>query len=228
MKILGIIPARKNSKGLPGKNKVELGGKPLIAYTFSQALNSRKLSSVICTTDDLDIVNIASDYGIEVPFVRPNDLACDDTKSVDVIKHALIELEKSNRRFDAICLLQPTSPFRPSGTIDKAIDEFCLKKYDSLISLRKIPDHYNPFWAYKFNARTVEKVLEKNYNRRQDLPITYHRDGAIYLSIVNNILKRNRIIGPNCGAIEINSPELINIDTIDDLEIAKKYLKLLS
>lgn len=167
------------------------------------------------------------EYGIEVPFVRPNDLACDDTTSVDVIKHALIELEKSNRRFDAICLLQPTSPFRPSGTIDKAIDEFYLKGYDSLISLRKIPDHYNPFWSYNFNGMTVEKVFENKYNRRQDLPITYHRDGAIYLSVVNNIMESNRIVGSNCGAIEINSPELINIDTIDDFKIAKKYINLL-
>src|SRR5258705_10156292 len=112
MKILSIIPARGGSKGVPGKNIKLLNGKPLLAFTSEIALQSKYLTEVIVSTEDEQIVEVAKSLGIKVPFIRPTELAQDNTPTIDVIIHALQWYENQNIFFDAVCLLQATSPFR--------------------------------------------------------------------------------------------------------------------
>src|SRR5438477_7168262 len=121
MRVLGLIPARGGSKGVPGKNIRMLGGKPLLQYTAESALRSARLTKTILSTDDDRIAEVGRTCGLEVPFIRPAELAEDSTPTLPVIKHALEWMEDQGMRFDAVCLLQPTSPFRKSSDIDGCI-----------------------------------------------------------------------------------------------------------
>ena len=130
--ILGLIPARGGSKGLPRKNIRPLLGKPLIAWTIEQALASEYLDRVVVSTDDEKIAEISRKYGAKVPFMRPKESAADEARRIDVVLHAIDWMEKNDNSYDLIMLLQPTSPLRTSEDIDKAIKLFISKKADSL------------------------------------------------------------------------------------------------
>ena len=118
--ILGIIPARGGSKGLPRKNILEMSGKPLVAWTIERAISSKYLDMVIVNTDDNEIANISVKYGAEVPFLRPEKLAGDKTPMIDVIIHTIDFLEEENKAFDYVALLEPTSPLRKIDEIGRA------------------------------------------------------------------------------------------------------------
>ena len=122
--ILALIPARGGSKGIPRKNIKVLHGSPLIAYTIAAARNSRYIDDVVVTTDSDEIAKIARDYGASVPFMRPSELADDRSKTIDAVLHAVETLEDMGRTFDAVVLLQPTSPLRTSVDIDCSIETF--------------------------------------------------------------------------------------------------------
>ena len=218
MTILGLIPARGGSKGIPGKNIKLLGSKPLLAYAFESARESKSLSKVILSSDDEEIIKAAQKLGLEVPFLRPEELGRDDTSSLAVIRHALEFMEKSGEHFDAVCLLQPTTPFRCSGLIDEAIEEFQTGEYDSLISVREVPAEFNPHWVFEeenggLKISTGEKEI---ITRRQDLPKAYHRDGAIYLTRTEIILEQNSLYGEKIGFIDTTGDPYVNIDTMED------------
>ena len=141
-KILGIIPARGGSKGIPKKNIAQLSGKPLIAYTINAALKSKLLTKVIVSTDDKKIADIAKEYGCEVPFIRPESLSGDDVLTYPVLKHAIEFLQENNHeKYDAILLLQPTSPFRSSKDIDNAIN-LLSKDVDCVISISNVEGNH--------------------------------------------------------------------------------------
>jgi CMP-N-acetylneuraminic acid synthetase len=228
LKILALIPARGGSKGVPGKNIKPLAGKPLIAYTIEQAHKAKNITRAILSTDDNDIATVAKSYGLDVPFMRPPSLATDSAGTLDVIKHALQELQSKDEHYDAVCLLQVTSPYRPDGAIDEAIELFVKHKPDSLVSVRKVPDEYNPHWTFeiddndRLHIATGEKTI---IPRRQELPPAYHRDGAIYITTTDCIINKNSILGDDIIAYPIDSPELINIDTMRDWEKAEKFFK---
>jgi CMP-N-acetylneuraminic acid synthetase len=158
MKILAIIPARGGSKGVPGKNIKLLNGKPLLAYTAEIALQSDYLTAIMVSTEDESIAAVAKSLGIKVPFVRPLALAQDDTPTIDVIIHALQWYEKQTIFFDAVCLLQVTSPFRTVGFLDKAIEKFIASGCDSLVSVQKVPHEYNPHWTFEVNDEGNLKI----------------------------------------------------------------------
>lgn len=226
MRVLGIIPARGGSKGIPGKNIKKLGGKPLLGYTIDSALASNLLSRCILSTDSEEIARTGKDLGIEVPFTRPAEFAEDHTPSIEVVKHALAYFRNSGENFDAVCLLQPTTPFRGTGFIDKAIVEFEAGKYDSLVSVREVPHEFNPHWVFEeINGRLQIATGEKNIiSRRQDLPKTFHRDGAIYITRSEFILKENSLYGEKIGFIENSDQEYVNLDTEADWEKAEHIL----
>src|SRR5207248_3052879 len=121
-RVLGLITARRGSKGLPLKNIRLLRGKPLLQYTAEAALKSRRLSEVILSTEDDEIARIGERCGLKVPFLRPEELARDDTPTLPVVKHAVKWLEDRGDRYDAICLLQPTNPLRRAEDIDGCIE----------------------------------------------------------------------------------------------------------
>lgn len=227
MKILGLIVARGGSKGIPEKNSKMLRGKPLINYTIASAKESRLLDKIILSSDDHKIIELAKDEGIAVPFVRPKELATDTTPSLSVIQHALRFVNENGRPFDAVCLLQPTTPFRSLGLIDEAITKFKSAQLDSLISVREIPSDFNPHWAFEeiegeLKIATGEEVP---ISRRQDLPKTYHRDGAIYITRTKVLLEQNSLLGKHIGFVVTKGDEDINLDTPNDWELAEQRLK---
>lgn len=227
MRILGIIPARGGSKGIPGKNIKLLGGKPLLAHTAESAKASGLLSRVILSSDDPEIIAVGIELEIEVPFVRPEELAGDATTSLAVIQHAVEFLEEQGEKYDAVCLLQPTTPFRATGLIDKAIKKFTEANYDSLISVREVPAEFNPHWIFeekegKLRIATGETEI---IPRRQGLPKAYHRDGAIYITKSSVLLEQNSLYGNNIGFIDTTGSSYVNIDTPEDWEEAEKIVE---
>jgi CMP-N,N'-diacetyllegionaminic acid synthase len=227
MKILGIIPARGGSKGIPGKNIKKLGGKPLIGFTIASVLESRLLSRYILSSDSEEIINIGNQLGVEAPFVRPAKFAKDETPSIEVIQHALSFFNASNEYYDAVCLLQPTTPFRSKGLIDEAIRQFISGKYDSLVSVREVPHEFNPHWTFeaKNGSLKIATGEKKIISRRQDLPKAYHRDGAIYLIKTDVILKQNSLYGNSIGYVENSGSDYVNLDIEADWEKAESILK---
>lgn len=228
MRVLAIIPARGGSKGIPGKNIKVLGNKPLIAYTIEAAQQATGLSRVILSSDDEAIISLSKSLGLEVPFVRPAALATDEVGSLEVVQHALRFFIENNEFFDAVCLLQPTTPFRTKDEIDRAIETFCNGQYDALVSVRKVPKTFNPHWVFEadnaglLHIATGEKEIIK---RRQDLPQAYYRDGSIYITKSEVILQQNSLYGNRLGYIVSDNQTYVNLDTMDDWEQAEKLLK---
>ena len=227
MRVLGVIPARGGSKGVPRKNIKLLGGKPLIWYTLKSAKESKFLSECLVSTEDKEIKETAIGLGAEVPFLRPKELALDTASTLPVLTHALSEMEHQGKYFDAVCILQPTSPFRSPGFIDKCIEKFIQTKADTLISVKKVPDHYNPHWVFeetekdRFKISTGEKQI---IPRRQQLPNTFYRDGMVYLVKSDLILRENTLFGSKISAYPTQG-DSINIDTMEDWRLAEAFLK---
>ncbi len=183
--ILGIIPARGGSRGLPGKNIRQICGMPLIAWTVKQALSSRYLDSVIVSTDDHEIADISEKYGAEVPFLRPEKLAGDCTPMIDVILHAVDFYKNKGMTFDCIALLEPTSPLRKIDDIDRAIEKLIRHEAeaDSLVSLGEVSLEHPSIM--KRITRGYVKPYEAGagiITRRQELDRVFFPYGVIYLS----------------------------------------------
>jgi len=228
MRILALIPARGGSKGVPGKNTKLLNGKPLLAYTSEIAMQSKPLTEVIVSTEDAQIMEAAKELGIQVPFIRPMALAQDDTPTIDVIIHALQWYKKQNVLFDAVCLLQVTSPFRTLDFLDKAIEKFIGSGCDSLVSVQRVPDEYNPHWTFEVDEGGCLKIATGEAEiipRRQELPIAYHRDGSIYITKTEVLLKEHSLYGKSTAFIESKPDFYVNIDTMKDWEKAEEMIK---
>jgi N-acylneuraminate cytidylyltransferase/CMP-N,N'-diacetyllegionaminic acid synthase len=221
-KILALIPARGGSKGLPGKNIKMLSGKPLIAWSIEQALASRYIDKVVVSTESEKIASVARRYGAEVPFMRPKSLAVSSAIIVDVLIHALNSLEKKGCRFDFIMLLQPTSPLRNSEDIDAVIRLLFRKNAQSVVSI--CPTEYHPYWIKQLskgglmNNFIAKKVRNKN---RQDLPLFYRLNGAIYLVSVKFLRKTMDIYGKATYPHIMPLERSVDIDTYIDFELAE-------
>ena len=228
MKILAIIPARGGSKGVPGKNIKLLDGKPLLAYTSEIARQSGYLTEVILSSEDAQIMAVARSLGINVPFARPAALAEDNTPTIDVIIHALEWYAKQKIYFDAVCLLQVTSPFRTVAFVDEAIEKFVASGCDSLVSVQKVPHEYNPHWTFEVNQEGNLKIVTGEAEiipRRQELPISYHRDGSIYITKTEVLMQQHSLYGKSIAFIESPSDGYVNIDTIEDWKKAEQMMK---
>lgn len=228
MRILGLIPARGGSKGVPGKNIKLLNGKPLLQFTTEIALESQYLTEVVLSSDDNQIITVAKKLGVQVPFTRPSVLAEDQTPTIDVVIHALEWYGKQTIFFDAVCLLQVTSPFRTVEFLDKAISKFIDSGCDSLVTVQKVPHEYNPHWVFEVNPEGNLKIAtgeEKIISRRQELPDAYHRDGNIYIMKTEVLLQQHSLYGKSISFIE-SPPELyVNIDTSADWEKTELMIK---
>lgn len=226
--MLAIIPARGGSKGVPGKNIKLLSGKPLLAYTTEIALQSRYFAEVIVSTEDMQIMEVSKCLGIRVPFIRPMELAQDDTPTIDVIIQALRWYEKQNSFFDAVCLLQVTSPFRTLEFLDKGIEKFVESGCDSLVSVLRVPHEYNPHWTFEVNTEGNLKIATGEaeiISRRQELSQAYHRDGSIYITKTEVLLKEHSLYGKSTAFIESEPDFHINIDTMKDWEKAEAMIQ---
>jgi N-acylneuraminate cytidylyltransferase len=230
MRILGIIPARGGSKGVPRKNIKLLGKMPLIEYTINSAKASKFLTDTIVSTDDEEIAIAAEISGCKPPFVRPSELAQDNSTSIEVVQHAIDFFEKQNIFFDAVCLLQPTSPFREAGFIDAAIQKFIEKQSDSLVSVLPVPHEYNPHWTFEeadnglLKIATGDKIM---IPRRQELPKAFHRDGSLYIT-KTSVIKNGSFLGESVAYMESNPDFYVNIDTMEDWKRAEELIIKLS
>jgi CMP-N,N'-diacetyllegionaminic acid synthase len=228
MRILGFIPARGGSKGVPGKNIRQLGGKPLLYYTLASAKESRLLSRCILSTEDEAIARCGRELGADVPFLRPTELAQDDTPTLPVVQHVLKMLAEKGESYDAVCLLQPTSPFRREMLIDDCIRKFTESGAHTLISVRKVPAEYNPHWAFEEQSDGSLRIStgeEQIIPRRQALPTAWHRDGQIYISLCTTIMNDNSLFGRKVVGLDNSLSSPINIDTMDDWKEAEEYIK---
>jgi len=227
MKVLAIIPARGGSKGVPNKNIKLLGGKPLIAYTIEDAKNAKGITQLILSSDNDKIIKIANDYGLEAPFKRPVNLATDESPTILTVIHALNYFKEKGIEFEAVCLLQVTNPFRTSEFIDKAIEKFKNSKADSLISVLEVPHEFNPHWVFEKNAKgnlEISTGESELISRRQDLPVSYYRDGSIYITKTEVILNQQSLYGKSIAYIEADKTTHVNIDTMEDWEKAVQML----
>ncbi len=222
LKVLGIIPARGGSKGIPSKNIKELDGMPLIAYTIRAAISSN-LTHVIVSTDSQTIADIAIRYGANVPFLRPDNLATDTASSMPVAIHGLLEMEKLYEcQYDAVMLLQPTTPFRTTEDINSAISLLIEKDTDSVISVVDVGGTHPARMKYLREGLLIDPPFceEKENQNRQELEPMFIRNGAIYLS-KRNVLLKGTYKGDSCAALIMPNKRSVNIDTIFDFEYAE-------
>lgn len=222
-KILAVIPARGGSKGIPYKNIVDAGGKPLIAWTIQEAKKSKYIDKLILSSEDAKIIETALKYGCEVPFVRPAELSKDETPGVDPVLHAL---NFFNGQYDYIVLLQPTSPLRTAEDIDKCIENCIVNRSNSCVSVKEAKEH--PYLMYTIENKLLSPFIKekKKVDRRQDLPPVYILNGAVYVTNCEWLLINKKFVDENTIAYLMPAERSIDIDTKDDLKFMEYLLGL--
>lgn len=227
MKIFTLIPARGGSKRLPGKNIKPLNGIPLIAWTIRAAQESGVCTAIEVSTDDSQIAAVATEYGAEVPGLRPAELATDTATSVDVALYALDQYERRNGPVDALMLLQPTSPFRSAETIREGARLFeAYKGERPVISFSPAASH--PAWCFKVSdgGSTVPFLGWENLNKRsQDLESAWMLNGAFYMINPSRIRKEKKFLCPDLLPLLVTDfRESLDIDTPQDWKLAKTFM----
>ena len=227
--ILGIITARGGSKGLPKKNILPLNGKPLIAWTIESALKSKYLDRIILSTDNQEIADVSSKFGCEVPFIRPDNLAEDNSSSFDVIAHAIQYFNDINQSFDYIILLEPTSPLRETSDIDHAIQILHKNRKiaDSIVGVSKV-ESTHPVFDVKINKNgLIQSYLDESFTiyRRQDLEELYFFEGTIYVSDTKALLREQKFYHARTLPYIVPKWKSIEIDEEIDMIIAEAILK---
>lgn len=232
VKILGIIPARGGSKGIPYKNITPVGGKPLIYYTIREAKKSRLLDAFVVSTDDPKIASVARAFGADVPFFRPKKFARDNSPDMEFLKHALAWLEK-NRGWhpEIIVNLRPTSPLRRASDIDRALKLMLDTGCDSVRTV-SMPSN-NPFKMWhidKSNLKIRPFVPTKHFASlgtdvpRQWLPEIFWQNGMVDVTRAK-FIRRGKIYGPDIRGVVINPERAVDVNNHEDLEVAEALLK---
>ena len=223
-RILGLIPARGGSKGIPDKNIKSLDGRPLISYTIEAAKNSQYVDAVVITTDSQKIADVAIQYGAEVPFLRPGKLASDKAKSIDAVVHAIETLKSMGRSYDVLVFLQPTSPLRNAEDIDRAIEQYFNMGNKALVSVSPVNDH--PLLIRSIDQKgELDKLMNVSSTcRRQDMPVYYRVNGAIYIYNVTEITSDTSLNDAMVPYI-MDISHSVDIDDLCDFYIAEFILQ---
>jgi CMP-N,N'-diacetyllegionaminic acid synthase len=225
--VLGIIPARGGSKGIPRKNILSMAGMPLLLYTAHAALRATSLSRILLSTDDQAIAAVGRSAGLEVPFLRPAELSQDSTPMVQVVLHAIGWTRSCGLEYEAVCVLQPTSPLRSAATIDRCIALLWERDADSVISVRPVPPEYNPHWVY-FESPTglLEPCISgAEITRRQDLPPAYHPDGSVFVAKTDLVLREHSLRGKRMIGAVSPPNEAADLDTEEQWRDLEERLK---
>lgn len=222
--ILAVIPARGGSRGLPRKNLRQIAGKPMIAYTIGAALASRRVDQVVVSTDDAEIARIARRYGASVPFIRPAELARDETATPLVVEHAVRQVEAAGARVEVVVTLQPTSPFRDATVIDNAVDLFEETAAASAVSVTEIG----------LPASVVGGLIEGRFRplplppgadlRRQAAPPTVRLTGAVYVT-TRQLLAAGKLFDDHPAALLTSGAAALDVDDITDLRRARRLAR---
>ena len=230
--VLGVVTARGGSKGIPGKNLKQLGGKPLIAYTIEAAITARIFDRLILSTDDPAIASAGRDLGCEVPFLRPAELARDDTPHLPVLQHAVEWLHTHERyRPDVVMILQPTSPLRRPDDIRGALALLDRTGADSVLSVSDVPAHVHPMRMLRVDAAdeavlfVTGEPVRRRINRRQELPPAWLMNGAIY-AFRTPVLSASEpsLYGDCTVAYRMDPSHSLSIDDEHDWEAAERAL----
>jgi len=224
--VLGIVPARGDSKGIPGKNVRLLAGQPLLYYTVKAAKGAGIIDRVILTTDSEEIAEVGRGLGLEVPFLRPPELARDDTPMLPVVEHAVASLEKDDWKPEVVVLLQPTAPLRRPEHIVQAVSILRETRCDSVVSVVPVPEHFSPHYVMKITEGRLIHFLPEGHaiTRRQDAPRAYYRDGTVYVTWRNVVMETHSLYGEDCRPLLLSEEESINIDTMEDWTTAEQRL----
>ena len=227
--VIAIVPARGGSKGLPRKNLRGLGGLPLVAWSVAAGLEATAVGAVIVSTEDEEIASVARACGAEVPFLRPRELAQDDTPDLPVFEHALGWLERERGwRPELVVQLRPTSPFRPVGMVDEAIER--LRAQPEADALRSVTSpSQTPFKMWRLSGRLLEPLLgtlgEELFNApRQSLPSVYWQTGHLDVIRRATLVEMGSMTGRRIAPFVVEPRYAIDIDTLEQLELAEWLL----
>ena len=221
-RVLGLITARGNSKGLPRKNILPVGGKPLIAWTIEAGLAANSIDRLVLSSDNEEIMDTAKEYGCDVPFRRPDHLATDEAGSMEVILHALEELPG----YDYLVLLQPTSPLRTYYDIDEAFNHIVETGADACVSVCEAKE--SPYLMFSMDELSRLNSLLPDVHetqRRQDLKPAYLVNGAIYIAKSDYLKREGGFFGKDTVACKMPRSRSLDIDTQDDFDIFKEFIK---
>lgn len=226
MRVLGVIPARGGSKGVPRKNLRPLCGKPLLAWTAETALAAPCLNRVVLSTDDEEIAELGRSLGLDVPFRRPAELATDEAPMLPVVQHAVRFVEtEEEAAYDVVCLLQPSSPCRTAEAIMGCVQLMRERNTDSVFTTIPIPVHHHPLWAY---LQTPEGLLRLAcggavpVTRRQELPAAFRREGSIYLVRRRVLMEENSLYGASTAGFPMDDRYAVTIDSMEDWNHAEQ------
>lgn len=225
--ILCVILARAGSKGIRNKNFIKVLGKPLIEYSFDEIKKSKFIDYSILSSDSKKIIEIAKKNSIDAPFVRPKQLSKDESKSEDSILHVLKYLEKKNKIFDYILLIEPTSPLRDFKDIDNIIKFNIENKYSSSVSISDVSTCH-PSFMYRINDNKIIKEFKnKKYESspRQKIPKLYFMEGSLYIADVKYFISKKKFTGKNTGGYIMPKWKSLEIDDPIDLFIFESLLK---
>jgi CMP-N,N'-diacetyllegionaminic acid synthase len=226
LQVLAVIAARGGSKTLPRKNVALLGGRPLIAWTIEAARDAATVSRTVVTTEDPEIAEIARRYGADVPFVRPAELARDETPGTAPVVHAVRWLEANETYVpDLVANLQPTSPYRTAGDIDAAVALLTERRADTVVSVTPVDHH--PFWMKRVDADGWMHdftFVDPPIVRRQDLPPVYRLNGALYLARRDVLLDTGGWYTGRTAAYVMPFERSVDIDTAWDFRVAEMLL----
>ena len=219
--VIGVIPARGGSKGVPRKNIRPLAGKPLIAWTIEAARQSHSIDRLVLSSDDEEIIAIAEEWGCESPFLRPSELALDSTPTIDVVLHLLRELPSAH---DYVVLLQPTSPLRTAADIDATIEHCIAAAAPSCVSL--VVAEKSPYKMYSFDSEgRMNPLLPTSTTIRQQLPTAYLTNGAVYATQRDWLLREQRFEGIGAVGYVMPPERSLDIDTEIDFIVAAALLR---
>lgn len=225
--VLALIPARGGSKGLPGKNILPLAGRSLVARAGAVARESGVVDRVVLSTDAADIAEEGRRAGIEVPFMRPEALARDDTPMLPVILHALDALDAEQWHPDIVLLLQPTSPLRQPAHLRSAVATLRESQADSVVSVVELPRHMSPDYVMQIADGALKPFLPEGERttRRQDARAAYVRDGTVYAFWRDTLERFGSIYGARCVPLVLRADESVTIDTPEDWTAAERMLQ---
>ena len=226
--VLAIIPARGGSKGLPGKNIRPMCGKPLIGWTIDKAKKCRYLDTILVTTDDQKIANIAQNFGAYVPFIRPAEFATDESSTYDVIRHALSYFKDTEfKEFDYVVLLEPTSPLREDDDIGQMLELIVARQedFDSIASIGKVTEH--PSIMKRLVVDGIEPFCPDlaQTTRRQDNAPAYFPFGVAYIAKTSSLLEENTFYTRRCMHFLIKRYQNYEIDDIYDFLCIESVMK---
>lgn len=224
--VVALIPARGGSRGLPGKNARQLAGRPILAYTIAAARDSQVIDRIVCTTDDAQIAEQAKLLGAEVPFLRPAELADDETPMLPVVQHAVREIEQAGTSIAWVAILQPTSPLRRATDVRRAVELARSSGCDSVIGVVAVAPHLSPDYVMRIDdLGHLKPFLEGRLavGRRQDARPAYIRDGTVYL-VRRDVVLDGSLYGEDCQPLLVDPKYSLSIDTEADWREAERRL----